>query len=260
MDDLFGFDAPDANWKPLYKIGALAALTAVIVFRRYLAAELSAFNGFGIFAMPETMPSNALDWFTLLQHNTFVGLALLNVFDLINYFLVGLIFLALYAALRRVNRSAMVIALILGLVGIAVYFASNQAFGILHLSQQYAAATSEPQRTMYLAAGEALLAVNQGTGIYISLFLVLLAGLIISLVMLRSEVFGKGTAVFGIMANGLGLAYYPALAFAPTLVWIPPAFSAPFRIVWYVLIAIKLLKMSKVENASSSDSNQSHQR
>jgi hypothetical protein len=229
MDDLFSFNTSEADWKPLYKMGALAALIAVLVFQRYIAAEMSAFNGFGIFDMPETMPSTALDWFTLLQHNTFVGLILLSVFDLINYFLVGLIFLALYVALWRVNRSAGAIAIILGLVGIIVYFASNQALRMLHLSQQYAAAASEAQRAMYLAAGEALLAVNNsGTGIYISLFLVLLAGLIISLVMLRSEEFGWGTAVAGILANGLGLAYYPALVFTPAIIWMPPAFSRRF--------------------------------
>jgi hypothetical protein len=253
MDDLLGFDGREADWKPLYKIGALAALIAVLVFRRYIAAEMSAFNGFGIFDMPEAMPGSALDWFLLLQHNTFVGLALLSVFDLINYFLVGLIFLALYAALRRVHRSAMRIAIILGLVGITVYFASNQALGMLHLSRQYAAAASEAQRSIYLAAGEALLAENnlgtihQGTGIYVSLFLVLLAGLIISLVMLQSEVFGKVTAVSGILANGIGLVYYPALVLTPSLIWIPPAFSAPFRMIWYILIAIKLLKLAKAE-------------
>lgn len=79
-----------------------------------------------------------------------------------------------------------------------------------------------------LAAGEALPVVgDMGTGIYISLFLVLLAGLIISMVMLRSEVFGRVTAVSGILASGLGLAYYPALVFAPALIWIPPAFPTP---------------------------------
>lgn len=83
MDDLFGFDAANADWKPLYKIGAFAALIAVIVFRRYIAAELAAFNGFGIFNMPEMMPGSALDWFTLLQHDGVVGLFLVLLAGLI---------------------------------------------------------------------------------------------------------------------------------------------------------------------------------
>jgi hypothetical protein len=140
----------------------------------------------------------------------------------------------------------MLLAIILGLVGITVYFVSNQAFGLLYLSTQYATAVSAAQQTMYLAAGESLLATSHaGTGSYLSLFLVLLAGLIISLVMWRSEMFGKGTAVAGILANGLGLLYYPALIFTPALIWISPSFSAPFRMVWYVLISVKLFKLGK---------------
>lgn len=59
---------------------------------------------------------------------------------------------------------------------------------------------------------EALLAINdpgaiyQGTGIHTSLLLVTLAGLIISLVMLRSSIFGKITAYVGILANMFGWA------------------------------------------------------
>ena len=252
-NDLLGDNTKEADWKLLYRIGAAAALIAVIFFRRNIGAELMAFNGFGIFAVPRTVPSNALDWFLLLQNNKFVGLALFGVFDLINYALVGLIFLAVYAALRQANRSAMVLAIISGLMGIMVYFASNQAFNMLHLSEQYTAATSEAQRSMFIAAGEALLAMDnpgaiyQGTGIYLSLFLVLLAGLIISLVMLRSEVFGRVTAVTGLIANSLGLAYFLALAFTPAIIWLPPTLSAPFRLIWYVLIARKLFQLSKVE-------------
>jgi hypothetical protein len=91
---------------------------------------------------------------------------LLNVFDMVNYALVGLMFLALYGALRRANQSAMVVATASGLVGIAVTFASNQAFSMLSLSNQYAAATTEGQRSMLLAAGEGLLAINNPGAIY----------------------------------------------------------------------------------------------
>ena len=191
---------PNAAWKALFLAGAIAALVAVLFFRRNCGAELTLFNGIGLFNVPETPPTTAIDWFMLLQNDRFVGLALLDLFDLANYALVGLIFLALYSALRHVHKSAMVVATSFGLVGIAVYFASNQAFSMLSLSDRYAAATTDMQKAMFLAAGEALLAIHnpgalhQGTGIYLSLLLVLLAGLIISLVMLRSTVFSRATA------------------------------------------------------------------
>ena len=219
--------------------------------------RIDAFKGFGIFEIPDPLPGNALDWFALLQNDPFVGLSLLNLFDLINFALVGLIFVALYAALRSVNKSLMLIAISIGLIGVAVYLASNQAWEMFSLSEQYAAATSDVQRSILLTAGDVLLVTNhpeapyQATGIYVGLFLVLSAGLLISIVMLQSDIFGKAVAVCGILANGLALLGFIALAFGPTVSWIPPTLSAPFRMIWYVLIAIKLFKLAKSESVQS---------
>lgn len=240
----------DPSWKSLYIIGAAAAVIAVLFFRRNFGTEMVAFRGFGIFDVPAVHPSNAAGWFALLQGDRLLGLVLFDIVDLINYALVGLIFLALYGALRRANKSAMVLATVSGIVGIAVYFASNQAFAMLSLSDRYAAATTDAQKSTLLAAGEALLAINspgtiqQGTGVHLSLFLVLLAGLIISLVMLRSNVFGKGTAWVGILANGICLLHFVALVFAPALIAFPTSISALFRVTWYVLIAIGLFRLA----------------
>jgi len=241
-------------WKGLYIAGSAAALIAVVFFRRNIGTELVAFRGFGLIDAPATHPISAIEWFSLLQDNRLLGLTLLNLFDLVNYALVGLIFLALYGALRRTNKSAMIVATTFGLMGIAVYFASNQAFAMLNLSKHYAAAATDAQRAIFLAAGEALLAINnpgiiyQGGGIYISLLLVLLSGLIISIVMLRSPVFGKWAAYAGILANGFGLGYFVALVFAPAIFWLPPTLSAPFRMIWYILIAIGLFRLARSES------------
>ncbi|MBN2394091.1 MAG: DUF4386 family protein [Anaerolineae bacterium] len=248
MDNVTTTETGGAAWKSLYRVGGVAALLAALVFRRSLGAEFDVSNGFGVFAMPETLPVSAPDWFAVLQAYRFVGLTLLGVFDLVEYVLVGLMFLALYGALRRTNRSALVIATVFGLIGIAVSLASNQALALAALSEQYAAASTETQRALLLAGGEALLAINQrGIGLYVSLFLVLLSGLIISIVMLRSAVFSKATAIAGILANGLGLAYFVTLAFAPAIIWLPPTLSAPFRLIWYVLIALKLFQLARRE-------------
>ncbi len=119
---------------------------------------------------------------------------------------------------------------------------------------------------MLLAAGEALLAVHnpgsiyQGTGIYSSLLLVLLAGLIISVVMLRSSmrssmrssvrsngIFSRTTGYVGILANASGLGYFVLLVFAPALVAVPFVISGPFRVLWYILIALGLLRLARGE-------------
>jgi hypothetical protein len=254
MMDTSSIESRYFNWKPLYRVGGVAALLAVFVFRRNLGAELTALRSFWPSAVPETLPVNAAGWYELLQRNPLVGLTLLEVFDLAEYALVGLMFLAMCIALWQISRSAMLVATVSGLAGIIVYFSSNQAFALLSLSMQYKAATSEAQRIAYQAAGEALLAVNnpavlyQGTGIYLSMLLVPMAGLIYSLVMLRSKVFNKATAVTGILANGIILTYFLFLAFAPTWLVLPYVLSAPLRVAWYFLIAIKLFKLCEKSN------------
>jgi hypothetical protein len=67
---------------------------------------------------------------------------------IVDQVLMVLVLLALCIALRRASQSFMAIALTAGLVGIAAYFASTTAFEMLSLSDQYAAATTEAQRSM----------------------------------------------------------------------------------------------------------------
>jgi hypothetical protein len=221
----------------------VAAIIAVVVFRRHFGAEITLLMDMGLISMEP--PANAFDWFTLLQTNPFLGLLLLDLFDIVNYLLVALIFLALYGALRRSNKVAMTVATASALVGVAVYLASNQAFALLALSDQYAAASTGAMRTQSLAAGEALLATHNPAGVNLGLFLVALAGLIASLVMLRSRVFGKITAICGLVANSLVLTFYVALPLAPEIAPLFPAASAPFRLLWYILIARRLFQLGR---------------
>jgi len=240
------------EWKFLYRVGGIAAFLAAILFRRNLAEEFLLFRGLGIIRFgPTTFPDHPADWFALLHTHPLLGLTLLNLFDAVNYALVGLIFLGLHAALRRVNQSLMTLAMALTLVSIAAYFASNQAFAMLSLSSQYASTTSDAQRSALLAAGQALLAIhntgaNYGPGLYISFLFISIAGLIIATVMLRSDAFGKLTAWMGILANILGLGYYVTLTLAPALSAIPLSAAAPFLLVWYLLIGERLLGLASV--------------
>jgi hypothetical protein len=233
------------EWKTLNRTGAIAALLAIFVFRRNLSAEFVAFNGFGLFEVPETLPVSASDWFTFLQSNRFVGLVLLNVFDLVEYALLGLIFLAVCVAVWQTNRSISLLAIACGLAGVIVYFASNQAFPLLSLSNQYAAAATEGEQAALLSAGDALIAINNHGAVSLALFLVLLAGLMFSVIMLRSDRFNKATAITGILANGIGLTYFVVLPVAPLLIAVPFVLSAPFRMIWYFLIAWKLIKVER---------------
>lgn len=165
--------------------------------------------------------------------------------------------LALYVALRPEAPGAMLVALSAGLLGITLYLATTQAFTMLTLSKKYAMAATDMERTVLAAAGEAALATHnpgtlvQGFGIQLAFFLVVGAGLIVSLVMWRSVLFNKFTAVMGLLANGLALATLPVLILWPGLIWLPHSLAAPFRLIWYVLIAVKLFQLAGQANHRS---------
>ncbi len=232
------------------RVGGIAALLAGLLFRRNLGAELTLLNESGLITGGRTTPPTTVsDWFTLLQHEPLVGLTWLNIFDLVNYALLAMMFVALWIALRRMRRSGMGLATVLGLIGIGIYFVSNQAFALLSLSEQYAAATSAAQRSLLLAHGQMLLTLNEfsSQGRSLSLMLIAIASLLTSIIMLRNHVFSRAIAVIGMLASGLDLAYCFALALVPTVgsevlaVCLIPA-AGLFWMLWHVLIGHRLCR------------------
>ena len=230
------------TWTPLYRTGGIAALLAAILFRRNIGAEVSLFIGV------EGIPHSAADWYALLQGNPFVGLSFLAVFDLIDYALVGLIFLALAAALWSSQRSMAAIALASGMVGVAVSLSSNISLTMFSLSQQYAAATSAVQQAVLLAAGQAVLAtgdplaVYPTAGAYASLLLIALAGLLFSVILLRSH---RAAGIVGLLAGGCDLVYCLTIFSTPSMRAFLLAAGGLFWMIWHLLVAWILLKRSR---------------
>ncbi len=120
IDPITHTEADDSVWKSLYKVGAVAALTVLVLMSIQIVV---------LIMWPP--PSTVIGWFDLFQTNKLVGLLDMDLLLIVDYALLGLVFLAFWAALRRVNQSFMVIALVFELVGIVTYFASTAAFEML---------------------------------------------------------------------------------------------------------------------------------
>jgi hypothetical protein len=191
--DQYTAETAGSAWRSLYRFGGTAALILV-------ALALVQMIVFVIWPPPgfESDLSTVTGYFSLPENNTLLGLLRLDLLLMVDYVLLVLMFLALYIVLRRVSPSFMAIATALVFVGIATYFPSNMAFSMLSLSDQYAATTTDAQRTMLMASGQPLLTNLQSSTFYVSYILMSAAGLIISAVMLRSNIiFSKVTAYVG---------------------------------------------------------------
>lgn len=222
----------DFSWKSLYKVGGIAALAVVAM--AVIQAPI-----FILFPQPTTV----IGHFTQFQSNKLLGLVDLDLILILAEACNVPILFALYAALRRFNPAILTIALILGLGGIAFFFAVNPTFSMLYLSDQYAAAATDVQRAAFLAAGEALVANYNGTAFGLFFILSGVADLIIAAVMLRSGVFNKATAFTG-MAVGAMLLVPPLpvlgmIALVLSYIVILPS------MIWNILVAIRLFQLGR---------------
>jgi hypothetical protein len=232
LDQVTGPETADSHRHWLYRIAGAAALITVVI----VLLEIIRF-----FVWPP--PSTVVGWFALFQNNKLLGLLSFELLIVVSNVLAIPVYLAFYIALRRASVSFMAIATALGLVGIAAIFAARPIFEMLYLSDQYAAATTETQKAMFLAAGEAMLAIFNGTAAQVNYVLAAIALLTISVVMLRSSVFSKVTAYVGIITNVLALGFYvPKIGIILALISV-----LPFLIIWNILIAGRFFQLGRLE-------------
>src|SRR5215204_6076974 len=218
----------DPRWSWLYKIGGAAALFGVAI----IPIQLIVFIAWG-------QPETAIGWFTLFEDNKLAGLLAFELLLIVSVALGIATTLALYIALRRVNESLMAIALVLALVEAVAFIAARPAFEMLYLSDGYAAATTDAQRDAFLAAGEAMLATFNGTAFHLSINLFSIYFLIVPLVMLQSNIFGRVTAYAGILAAIFNWALYvPEIGIFLSILSV-----FPFLLIWNILIARRLFQL-----------------
>ncbi len=188
--------APDPSWRGLYRAGGISAVLFVVPI---LAAIVLI-----VIAPP---PLNA-DGATTLQY-----IASHKVLYLIEQILwlapsvfALVVFLALFLALKHLNKSYASLGALAGIVswalGLAIPTTGGGAPVLVYLSDQYMTAATAAQHTAFATAAEVFIAGNNIT--YAAGILAPVGILIISLVMLKG-VFPKGVAYLGIATGVLGI-------------------------------------------------------
>lgn len=120
---------------------------------------------------------------------------------------------------------------------------------MLYLSDQYVAATTDVQRSMFLAAGQAMFTIFNVTAFEFSYVVVSAALLIVAVVMLRSTIFSRTTAYAGILANALAVGSIAVgsipLIFIPTISVFLSLFSIVPLLIWFALIGRRLFQLGR---------------
>jgi len=234
----------EVQWNSIYILGGIATIVSLIGI--VLDVIIGSVTGGNLSALPQT----AVDRFAQFQTNPLLGLYNLDLLNIINQMILIPAYFALYAAHRKTNMAYALLALIVFLVGSTIFVTTNTALPMLELSHKYTATTTESQKTLLAAAGEAMLArgTHGSLGVFIGFMLPNIAGLVMSFVMLTGKVFSKVTSYFGIFGSALILLYLVLVTFAPNIKDMATAFAMPgglLSMAWMVMFTIRLFQISR---------------
>ena len=188
-------------------------------------------------------PSSIAGGFSLFHDNWIIGLLDLDLLGIVIYVIVIPVILALYLNLRQASQSWAAVGGVLTLIGMAAYFASNTGVSMLSLSGQYAGATTDAQRAVFLAAGQAVVAIFLGPAFTTSFIIVSTSLLITGFVMFRSPLFSKRVALVGIIANVCGIGEFLPVSFA--IMMTIGVINAIGLGIWFILIGRRLMRLGR---------------
>ncbi|WP_341359448.1 hypothetical protein V5H98_17275 [Georgenia sp. M64] len=216
-------------WSGLLVTGAWVALASVALIIVQVGIYL-------VWPPPET----TVELFEVLLDNPVRGVLALDALYVVSNLLAFLLYLALAVVLWRVSRSAVVVALAFGVLGMAAYMASPRPVEMLTLARAYGEAGPAEQVAL-VATGDGMLATWMGTAFDVYYFFNLVTLLVLAVLMYRSSAFSRATAMWGLVAAALMAV--PS-NFGTVGLVLAMASLAPWA-VFAVLVARRLLELAR---------------
>ena len=195
-----------------------------------------------------TQPETAEECLELLHTNRILGLIRLDALTILIMPLYYPVYFAVYRAMQGSGASPALFFTLLMFAGITLFLATPSAFSLVSLSDQYYAADNELVRAGILAAAKALRASDMWhmTGAVMGSVLTQVAGIGISVLMMRSNVFGKKLGFLCAIAHGLDLAHFIFYILAmETVSTVLIGIAGVMYLPLYAWILIKLRKLTK---------------
>lgn len=240
--------ANDKQWKGIYIFGGATALIVImgtildIIIGTRLGGDLSG------------IPNTAIGRFAQFHDNWLLGLYNFDMLNLCTTILMIPTYFALWAAHRKVNIAQTTLAMITYYIGAMVFITNNVALTMLELSNKYATSTTEAQKTLLAAAGEAMIArgAHGSLGVFLGFLLLSIGSIVMSLAMLKGEIFGKPTAYVGIIGSTLLMMYVILVTFVPEIQNVAMMVAAPggiLALAWMIMFTIRLFQLGFTKNS-----------
>lgn len=232
------------SWKWIYKLGAVAALAAMCT------NLLDIVLGFGGTEMVAYGTRSAVEWFAVYQESWFRGVYGLGILNTVYMVAMLPVYFALFGAHFERQAIAAALATMVFVTAISIYVSNNAAIPLLVLSNKYSLATTDLQRSVLAAAGEAALSRGEDftAGSFIGIFLSGVAAICISVIMLRGRVFGRANAWIGIVGFSFLSLFTIIATFIPSLYEVAFYFFASIggilALSWFALTARRLIQLA----------------
>ena len=210
---------------------------------------LYSFATMAIVFLAGAAPDTVEECFSMLNENRITGLLRLDILTVFIMPLYYVLFYSIYIALKKHDNHLMRLAVLLILAGLTMFLAAPSVFSYLHLSDKYALAVTEAEKSQLLSAGEAIKAADiwHGTGPVIGGILLQTGALIISFLMLGNNIFSRSTAVVGIITHGLDLLHIIISFFLPFAGYILMVTAGTLYLLWFLLIGLGLFRICRKE-------------
>jgi Domain of unknown function (DUF4386) len=229
----------DPSWKGVYMVGGACMIAYGLI---YIIASLLNFT----IAVP---PGDTTAFINSLAGHPTLARIVYGLFSLSDFLLLPAV-LALYLALKHINKNAMLIAA--GLLFLFIAFdlgvTEFNSLTLITLAQHQAMATSDAQRAAYTAAADYGLATMPLASFY-SWVVGALGLLIASWVMLKG-VFGNPIAYLGIIVNMAAIICSFYFILPSSLIFLT-LFLTPILVVWGIwlcVVGFRLYKLSQTSN------------
>ena len=190
-------------------------------------------------------PSGAEARLTYLAGNTTVWWAILGLSVLTDFLFVP-VALSLYLALKGINRNVMLVAT--ACVGLFIVLDlaitwTNYA-SLITLSGNYAAATNDAQRAVFVAAAIYPSAVLESSLLFVYNTLVLAVGILMTGLVMLKGIFSKSTAYLGLVTGILGIVSVAGSFFVSTLS-VTIIIASVLTTVWVLFVGYRLYRLGQ---------------
>ncbi|MBN1999279.1 hypothetical protein JW935_17100, partial [candidate division KSB1 bacterium] len=199
---------------------------------------------FGLGGPPET----AEELYQMLQTNRFIGLLRLDILTVFAMPFYYLVFAGIYAPLRKTKSAYTAFVTVFAFIGLTLFLTTPSLFSLLYLSDQYTAASSEAQKTILLTAGQVAMATDMwhATATVLGGILLQSAAVLISIIMLKCDAFGKLIAYTGIVANGFDLVHIFVGFYDAEISVYCMMIAGPVYLLWFPLVGRRLWQLGKI--------------